>query len=82
MRHRSENIMDSGIIDSGNFGSTLARHLTALEHKVAIVNSRGPASLARVAAETSATAAPVEQTARAQDVVLIAVPDAAVPRRK
>ena len=72
--------MDIGIIGSGNIGSTLARHLTALGHQVAIANSRGPASLAAVAAETGATAATVEQAARAQDVVIIAIPEAAVPQ--
>jgi predicted dinucleotide-binding enzyme len=72
--------MDIGIIGSGNIGSTLARHLTALGHQVAIANSRGPASLATVAAETGATAATVEQAARAQDVVIIAIPEAAVPQ--
>jgi predicted dinucleotide-binding enzyme len=72
--------MDIGIIGSGNIGSTLARHLTALGHQVAIANSRGPASLSTVAAETGATAARVEQVARAQDVVIIAIPEAAVPQ--
>ena len=43
--------MDIGIIGSGNIGSTLVRHLTALGHQVAIANSRGPASLAGLAAE-------------------------------
>src|SRR3712207_2162267 len=57
--------MDIGIIGSGNIGSTLARHLTALGHQVAIANSRGPASLAALAAETGATAVTVEQAARA-----------------
>ena len=72
--------MDIGIIGSGNIGSTLARHLTALGHQVAIANSRGPASLAALAAETGATAVTVEQAARAQDVVIIAVPETAVPQ--
>ena len=67
--------MDIGIIGSGNIGSTLARHLTALGHQVSIANSRGPASLAAVAAETGAIAATVEQAARAQDVVIISVPE-------
>src|SRR3954468_13607125 len=71
--------MDIGIIGSGNIGSTLARHLTALGHQVAIANSRGTASLAALAAETGATAATVEQAAHAQDVVIIAVPEKAVP---
>ncbi|MDZ4860834.1 MAG: NAD(P)-binding domain-containing protein [Candidatus Hydrogenedentes bacterium] len=70
--------MNIGIIGSGNIGSTLARHLTALGHQISIANSRGPASLAAVAAETGATAATVEQAARAQDLVIIAVPEKAV----
>jgi predicted dinucleotide-binding enzyme len=70
--------MDIGIIGSGNIGGTLARHLTALGHQVSIANSRGPASLAALAAETGATAATAEQAALAQDVVIIAVPEAAV----
>ena len=75
-----EENMDIGIIGSGNIGGTLTRHLTALGHQVSIANSRGPASLAALAAETGATAATVEQVARAQDVVIIAVPEAAVPQ--
>jgi len=72
--------MDIGIIGSGNIGGTLARHLTGLGHQVSIANSRGPASLAALAAETGAAAAMVEQAARAQDVVIVAVPETAVPR--
>src|SRR3954452_3772991 len=72
--------MDVGIIGSGNIGSTLAGHLTGLGHRVFIANSRGPASLAAIAAETGAIAATVEQAARAQDVVIISVPEAAVPQ--
>lgn len=72
--------MNIGIIGSGNIGSTLARHLTAHGHEVWIANSRGPASLAAVAAKTGASAAAVEQVARAQDVVIIAVPETAVPQ--
>ena len=72
--------MDIGIIGSGNIGGSLARHLTALGHRVMIANSRGPASLAAVAAETGAAAATVEQAAHAQDVVIIAVPETAVPQ--
>jgi len=70
--------MDIGIIGSGNIGSTLTRHLTALGHQVSIANSRGPASLAALAAETGATAVTAEQAARADDLVIIAVPQKAV----
>src|SRR5437868_5689061 len=72
--------MDIGIIGSGNIGGTLARHLTVLGHQVSIANSRGPASLAALAAETGATAATVEQAAGAQDVVINSVPESAVPQ--
>jgi len=72
--------MEIGIIGSGHIGATLARHLTTLGHQVAVANSRGPASLAALAAETGATAATVEQAARAADVVIVAVPEKAVPQ--
>jgi len=72
--------MDIGIIGSGNIGGTLARHLMALGHQVSVANSRGPASLVALAAETGATATTVEQAARARDVVIIAVPETAVPQ--
>lgn len=70
--------MDIGIIGSGHIGSTLARHLAALGHRVSIANSRGPASLAALAADTGATAATTEQAARARDMVIIAVPEKSV----
>lgn len=70
--------MDIGIIGSGHIGSTLARHLAALGHQVSIANSRGPASLVALAADTGATAATVEQAARAKDMVIIAVPEKSV----
>ena len=72
--------MDIGIIGSGNIGGTLARHLKALGHQVSVANSRGPASLAALAAETGATATTAEEAARARDMVIIAVPETAVPR--
>lgn len=72
--------MDIGVIGSGNIGGTLARHLSALGHDVSIANSRGPASLESLASETGATAVTVEQAARARDVVIIAVPEKAVPQ--
>lgn len=72
--------MEIGIIGSGNIGATLARRLTTIGHRVWIANSRGPASLAALCAETGATAVTAEQAARAADVVIIAVPESAVPQ--
>ena len=70
--------LNIGIIGSGSIGSILTRQLRALGHEVLVANSRGPASLADLAAETGATAATVEQAASAQDVVVITIPESAV----
>lgn len=69
--------MEIGIIGSGRIGSILARHLAALGHQVRIANSRGPESLAALAAETGATASTVEQAASARDVVIVTIPQKA-----
>ena len=71
--------MDIGIIGSGHIGSILARRLAALGHQVRIANSRGPESLAALAAETGATASTAEQAASARDVVIVTIPQKAVP---
>jgi predicted dinucleotide-binding enzyme len=71
--------MDIGIIGSGNIGSTLAKNLKALGHQVAISNSRGPATLADFAADAGVVAATVEQAAQARDLVIIAIPQLAMP---
>ena len=72
--------MDIGIIGSGQIGGTLTRRLTALGHRVSVANSRGPASLAELAAETGANAVTVEEAARARDIVIVTIPQAAVPQ--
>ena len=72
--------MDIGIIGSGNIGGTLARRLKELGHQVQVANSRGPESLAAIAAETGATAATVEEAARAKDLVIVTIPEKAVPK--
>lgn len=70
--------MDIGIIGSGNIGSTLAKNLKALGHRVAIANSRGPGTLAEFSAQTGVSAATVEQAAQAEDLVIIAIPQLAI----
>lgn len=71
--------MRIGIIGSGHVGGALIRRLTALGHEVTVANSRGPESLVELAEETGATAGTVEQAAQAEDLVVLAVPVAAVP---
>jgi predicted dinucleotide-binding enzyme len=43
-------------------------------HQVTVADSRGPASLADLSAETGAQAAEIEEAVRGQEVVVVAVP--------
>lgn len=67
--------MKIGIIGAGQIGGTLTRRLSALGHEVFVANSRGPATLAALAAETGASAVSVAQAARAGEVVVVTVPE-------
>jgi predicted dinucleotide-binding enzyme len=71
--------MKIGIIGAGHIGSTLARRFRAEGHDVAIANSRGPESLEQLARETGAHAVTVEEAARGKDVVVVTIPEKAVP---
>jgi 8-hydroxy-5-deazaflavin:NADPH oxidoreductase len=66
--------MTYAIIGSGTVGTTLARFFAAKDIPVLIANSRGPATLAEVAAEIgpSVRAATAEEAVKA-DVILVAV---------
>jgi 8-hydroxy-5-deazaflavin:NADPH oxidoreductase len=66
-----------GVIGGGNIGATAARLFTAAGHDVALANSRGPDTLAGLAAEIGARAETVDGAARYGDIVLIAIPFAA-----
>lgn len=70
--------MRIGIIGAGMIGGTLARRLTALGHEVSLANSRGPATLAELAAETGARAVTAHEAARTGDVVIVTIPQARV----
>ena len=71
--------MRIGIIGAGNMGATLAAQLTRLGHQVAIANSRGPQTLADVAARTGATPVPVTEVTSKADVVIVAIPEKSIP---
>ncbi|MFG8540774.1 NADPH-dependent F420 reductase [Pseudomonas aeruginosa] len=66
--------MDIGIIGAGEIGGSLTRRLSKLGHKVSVANSRGPDSLAELAAETGATAVTVSEAARSGKIVFVAIP--------
>ena len=57
-----------GIIGAGQIGGTLTRRLTALGHQVSVANSRGPETLADLAAETGAKPVSVAEAARSGEV--------------
>ena len=65
-----------GIIGSGQIGGTVARLSVAAGHTVVLSNSRGPETLAELAAELGplATPATAERAAEAGDLVLVSVP--------
>jgi predicted dinucleotide-binding enzyme len=71
--------MKIGMIGAGEIGSTLTRRLTALGHQVSVANSRGPKSLADLAAETGAKPVSVEEAARFGDVVVVTIPEKNIP---
>ena len=71
--------MKIGIIGAGQIGGTLTRRFTALGHEVAVANSRGPKTLADLAAETGAKPVLVEEAARFGEVVIVTIPEKNIP---
>ena len=71
--------MKIGIIGAGRIGGTLTRRLTALGHEVSVANSRGPETLADLAAETGAKPASVNDAARFGEVVVVTIPEKNIP---
>lgn len=71
--------MKIGIIGAGNIGGNLTRRLTALGHEVAVANSRGPETLADLAAETGATAVAATDAAKGAEIVVVTIPQKRIP---
>ena len=71
--------MNIGIIGAGNIGGNLTRRFQEMGHKVFVANSRGPESLADLAAESGATPVTVEEAARSGDVVIVTIPQKNIP---
>ena len=72
--------MKIGMIGAGNIGGALTRRLTALGHDVSVANSRGPQTLADLAAETGARAVPVAEAARDAALVIVTIPQKNIPK--
>ncbi len=71
--------MNIGIIGAGMIGETLARRLGQLGHQIAVANPRGPETLHRLASEIGATAVTALEAARSGEIVVITIPERAVP---
>jgi 8-hydroxy-5-deazaflavin:NADPH oxidoreductase len=67
------------VIGSGRIGGTLTRRLAALGHDVVVANARGPETLEDLAHETGATATSTADLPADADVVVLAIPLAAIP---
>jgi predicted dinucleotide-binding enzyme len=67
-----------GVIGAGGLGQALARRLVRLGHEVSIAKSRGPESLAALAAEIGATPVWVVDAVKAADIVIVSIPTKAV----
>jgi predicted dinucleotide-binding enzyme len=72
--------MKIGIIGAGHIGGTLTRRLRATGHDVEVANSRGPQSLAELAAETGARPVTVEQAVRGKDLIIVTIPEKNIPQ--
>lgn len=71
--------MKIGIIGAGNIGSALAHRFGAAGHEVSIANSRGPASLEKLAADTGARAVSTQEAVSGAEVVVVTIPLNRVP---
>ena len=72
--------MKIGIIGAGHIGGTLTRRFSELGHEVYVANSRGPETLADLAAETGATPVSVTEAARKGEVVIVTIPEKNIPK--
>jgi predicted dinucleotide-binding enzyme len=66
--------MKIGIIGAGNIGGNLARRLGPLGHEVRIANSRGPETLAELAAVDGVTPVRASEAAEGAEVVIVTIP--------
>jgi predicted dinucleotide-binding enzyme len=71
--------MQIAIIGAGHIGGTLTRRLSKLGHEVRVANSRDPATLTDLAAETGATAVWAAEAAAGSDLVIVSIPQKNVP---
>src|SRR5258708_17996273 len=72
--------MDIGLIGPGEIGAVIVRKLRDAGYPVKMVNSKGPDSLRKLAAETGAKPVSIEQVVQDVDVLFIVIPNKAIPQ--
>jgi predicted dinucleotide-binding enzyme len=71
--------MKIGIVGAGQIGGALAATLVPIGHEVEIANSRGPETLAEVAADTGATPVSSKEVVQGKDLVVVTIEQYRVP---
>jgi predicted dinucleotide-binding enzyme len=71
--------LEIGIIGAGQIGGTLTRLLSARGHSVRVSNSRAPATLSDLAAETGARAVWAAEAPVDAELVIVSIPQKNVP---
>ncbi|MFC9359916.1 NADPH-dependent F420 reductase [Rhodococcus sp. NPDC057014] len=74
--------MKIGVIGAGGLGTSLVRKLTQAGHTVQVANSRGPETLADLAAETGATAVSAAEAGNGVNVLIVSIPFGNMPSLK
>jgi predicted dinucleotide-binding enzyme len=72
-------VVKIGIVGAGQIGSALGATLVSIGHEVEIANSRGPATLGEVAADTGATPVNSRDVVQGKDLVVVTIEQYRVP---
>lgn len=71
--------MKVGVIGAGNIGADLAKKLSAAGHGVRLANSRGPETIADLAAKIGVTAVPVPDAVKDAEIIILSIPQKNIP---
>jgi 8-hydroxy-5-deazaflavin:NADPH oxidoreductase len=77
--HKNSEMMNIGIIGSGEMGRCLASKFVSLGHAVSMANSRGPASLREIAEDIGVHATTVGEVIKNKQVIVVSIPTKNVP---
>jgi predicted dinucleotide-binding enzyme len=72
------NMKSIGIVGAGQIGSTLAKKMSALGHRVKIANSRGAGSLTSLAEEIGVESADLREAVVDVDLLIISIPQKSI----